>query len=189
MPLTEEEQAALESKALDQGFPLYYSLSAAFLDSEGDPSGAVGARAELVRELNNFPHIFYGVRIRNVYALPDVDLAAAFAAARLVDNDQVVEIQLAQQNITAQALLQDELVGGHAGVSGGVHWHPFPHPYLMAGGNNVRLVVTRLNGYPDLDEDNPVLPVCRAALVTAVFRKGFRTVAPPGVFPPEGSRG
>lgn len=185
--LSEEEKAALENRALDQGFPLYYSLSAPFL-IDGNPSGAVGALATMTRELNNFPHIFYGLRIRNVYPLPNIDLADEFRAVRMVDNDQVIQISLAQQNITAQQIEQSALVGGHAGDNGGVHWHPFPHPYLMAGGNNVEVEVTRLTGYPPLDDDNPVLPVCRATLVTAVFRKGFRTVAPPGVFPTPGAR-
>ena len=176
-----------DGELLNQGFPLYYSTSAPLL-LDGEPSGAAGARAELVRELNNFPHIFYGVRLRNVYPLPKVDLADEFRAVKLLDADQVVEVNLAQQNITAQATPQDQLVGGIPSDAGGgaVHWHPFPHPYLMAGGNEIRIVVTRLTSYPNLDDDNPVLPVVRATLVTAVFRKGFRTTQPHRVHPPEG---
>lgn len=171
---------------LNQGFPLYYSTSAPFLDSEGKPSGGAGAVAELVKELNNFPHIFYGVRLRNVYPMPSIDLADEFKAVKLLDADQVVDIDLAQQNVTAQAILQDGLVGGINDAGQTAHWHPFPHPYLMAGGNEIRLTVRRLTGYPDLAEDEPVLPTIRLTLVTAVFRKGFRTTQPHRVHPPEG---
>lgn len=167
-----------------EAFPLYYPLSAPFM-VDGTPTGAVGARAELVKTINNFPHIFYGVRIRNVYPLPSVELADAFRAVRLLDNDQTIRIDLAQENITAQATLQDLVVGGSSGDGGQVvHWHPFPKPYLLAGGNEIRVELQRLTGYPNLDDDNPVLPVARAALVTSVHRRDFRTQPPQRVRAP-----
>jgi hypothetical protein len=176
--MVEEVTADDVARMLDEGFPFYYPMSAPFL-LDGDPSGAVGARAELTRELNNFPHIFYGLRLRNVYPMPSIDNADDWNLLKQLDADQLIRIDLAQQNIVAQPTLQDTVTGGLAGRGGGVtHWHPFPHPYLLAGGNNIDVEVTRITGYPDLAQDLPVHPVCYATLVTAVFRRGLRTVPP-----------
>ena len=99
----------------------------------------------------------------------------------MLDNDQSVRIDLAQQNIVAQATLQDHIIGGNAGDGGQtLHWHPFPKPYLFAGGNEVRVVLQRLTGYPTLDAEGefPVLPTARVTLVTSVHRRDYRTQPP-----------
>lgn len=161
-----------------EAFPLYYSGSSEFT-IDGQASGAVGAEAQVTRELNNFPHIFYGVRVRNLYPLPNIDLREQWLAVKQLDADQTVRIELAQQNVTAQATVQDLLVGGLAGAGGGTqHWHPFPKPYLFAGGNEVNVIVRRLTAYPDLDEQNPVRPTLHVTLVTSVHRAEYRSVPP-----------
>lgn len=164
-------------------FPLYYPASAPFLDDGaggGAPSGAAGAQATVNPTINNFPHTFYGVRVRNVYELPDPALADAFRAVKLVDQDQTIRIELAQENVTANATLQDHVVGGAQGSTGGIHWHPFPVPYLLAGGNEVNVVLRRLTSYPllSVEPEIPVLPIAHVTLVTGVHRKDFRTVPP-----------
>lgn len=149
-----------------EAFPLEYSSESAFLDGSGVPSGALGARATLSFELNNWPHVAYGVRIVNIYPLPADpsadDLDRYRTAKQWLDDDQAVTINLSRQNITTQAVHQATLQG-----RSGQHWHPFPKPYLFRGGNNCLIEVTRLVGYPTIG-DVAVLPVCRATLITAV---------------------
>lgn len=182
MPDAREATPEEVERALREGFPFYYAMSAPF-ELDGNPSGAAGAVAEMDRELTNPPHIFYGVRLRNVYPMDAIENAAAFLAVKQLDSDQMIRIDLAQQNICAQPTLQDTVVGGTAGGGGTVvHWHPFPHPYLCAGANNIALRVVRLTGYPDLAQGVPVHPVCHATLVTAVFKDGLRTVPPSRVY-------
>lgn len=165
------EQALQDPEA----FPLYYETDADFL-LDNVASGAQGALARLTRDLNNFPHVVYGVRIWNVWTLPVGADAAAVELARYVrewiEPEQTVEIQLAQENVTAQPTLQPNMMG-----RGGLHWHPFPKPYLMAGGNQFRIIVRRTTGYPQIS-DTDILPRCHATLVTVVSRADYDTVPP-----------
>lgn len=181
-PEDQNENLGFLSNWLDpEAFPFDYGVSAPFLNGQGQPSGVAGAVVELTREINNFPHVFYGVRIENVYELPDVDLIEPWKAARAVDFQQTVRVELAQQNVTAQPIVQSTLIGGHSGDGGGVvHWHPFQRPYALAGGNEIRITVQRLTSYPLLstDPEIAVLPVCHVTIVTAVYRKDMRTVPP-----------
>ena len=65
-----------------QTFPIYYPMGAQpFLGGNGQPSGASGATARLTRDLSNFPHMFMGLRISNVYALGDDPSAEVCALA------------------------------------------------------------------------------------------------------------
>jgi hypothetical protein len=159
-----------------QAFPLYYDAAGAFLDATGAPSGAVGARARIQRELNNFPHLVYGVRLENVYALGDeptpADVDRFRAAKEFLDGLQEIEITLTQQNVVAQPTVQVNLVGRQ-----GINWHPFASPFPMAGGNQFQLTATRLVGYPTLS-DEPILPTLRCTLVTVAFRADMQTTPP-----------
>jgi len=171
----EQFKQALTRQGLDpQVFPFYYDATAPFLDSNGAPSGAAGAVASLRRELNNFPHLFFGVRIESVYGLPDEptadDLDRFRTAKEWLDDEAEFRIDLAQQNVTAEAITVKGMCGRN-----GTNWHPFSTPYPMAGGNNIQMTVRRLVGYPTIG-DAAVQPVCRVTLVTASFRADMRTV-------------
>lgn len=187
-----------------QLFPKYYSMGPVALTVDGAPSGAAGAVAILTKELSNFPHILYGVRISTTYTLPTTiigepvapgipatadDVRAQldhYARLRSMDTQQTVTINLSQQNITGQAMLQGQLCG-----ETGTVWHPFPAPYPMAGGNNVNVEVRRATSYPPypwrsqevLDgEAGPrelidVRPVVFATLLAAEFKATRQSVA------------
>ena len=159
-----------------QVFPIYYSMGPSPFNLDGAQSGAVGSEAVLFTDLSNFPHMFMGLRINNVYAIPS-DLGGEPTAQVLlyralkehVDGEQTVQILLAQQNITADRLLQTQLTG-----SAGINWHPFPVPFPMAGANNITVNLRRVTPYPLLG-DQPVLPVARGSILAAVLRADLQT--------------
>jgi hypothetical protein len=133
-----------------QWFPIYYPMGpTSFLDGDGEPSGAVGATARLSREIPNWPILFLGIRLSNVYTIgtaPSNDDVNLFnVLKRHVDGEQTVRISLSQQNITAEATLQLQVTGKDA-----FYWAPFPYPYPMAGGNNIAVEVRRVTAYPTL---------------------------------------
>lgn len=160
-----------------QWFPQYLPFGpVAFADANGDPSGARGAVARPSRSLPNFPILFVGVRINNVFELPAqptaLDLQTYEACKRFLDNEQTVSINLAQQNITAEATLQSQLTG-----NGGIYWSPFSVPFPMAGANNIALVVTRRTPYPEIDGEL-VTPVCDATIIALQARNSEQTMPP-----------
>jgi hypothetical protein len=160
-----------------QLFPKYYSMGPVALTVDGSPSGAAGAVAVLTKELSNFPHILYGVRISNTYDVPtnpDAGEIRQFTMMKsFIDVEQTVTINLSQQNITGQAMLQAQLTG-YAGTV----WHPFPAPYPMAGGNNVNIEVRRVTSYPNyLADDRAVTPVVFATLLAAEFKATRQSVS------------
>ena len=160
-----------------QAFPIYYPMGPnAFIDASGDPSGAVGARARLGRDLSNFPHMFMGLRITNLYALPDEptadDVQLFRALKEWVDGEQSVRIELAQQNITADSVLDVQLTG-----RAGIHWHPFPVPFPMAGANSITVEITRLSPYPQLGGSS-ITPQVSVSILAAVMRADLKTAAP-----------
>lgn len=159
-----------------QAFPFYYEGTGVFVDSSGALSGAVGARARAQRELNNFPHLIYGVRLSNVYALNDNPDATALdryrTAKEWLDGEQEIEIALTQQNVVAQPIVQINFTGKN-----GINWHPFPSPYPVAGGNIFQLTATRLVGYPTLGGEE-IHPTLRVTLVTVVLRADLANISP-----------
>lgn len=159
-----------------QLFPIYYTMGPVAFTVDGAPSGAAGAVARLTADLSNFPHMLYAVRINNTYELGDdpseADVQRYRACKEYLDQEQSVSINLAQQNITADRVHQAQLCGELAGL----HWHPFPAPFPMAGGNNVVLDLTRLTSYPTLGEA-PVTPQVRGVLLAGVLRADLATMA------------
>lgn len=123
-----------------QEFPLYYPRKGEFLVN-GQPSGAIGATAELQIPLTNAPHIITGIRICNFYTADDFELYPLLRQG-LVDEDQEVEVSLAQQNITAGYVHQRALTGGP------LLWQPFSVPFGAAGSNNWLIRIRRLVAYP-----------------------------------------
>jgi hypothetical protein len=152
-----------------QWFPIYYPMGPkSFVDANGDPSGAVGATSELTKELSNWPILFMGLRITNVYQLPptptDLDLETFRVCKNFLDDEQTVRIALSQQNITAEATLQVQVTG-----KSGVYWAPFPVPFPMQGSNNIAITVTRVTPYPQLN-GAAIVPTCFATILAAVAR-------------------
>lgn len=162
-----------------EAFPLYYNAASPFL-LNNNPSGAANARARLSFELNNWPHVAFGLRIVNVYGLPagsDADDVQLFRVLKeWFDDEQEITFTLAQQNVIADPIHQRTMCGAQ-----GVHWHPFPKPYLFRGANIAQMTLTRLTGYPQVNDED-ILPTVRATLVTAVLvNDAFgRTRAAPG---------
>ncbi|TPV95538.1 MAG: hypothetical protein B7733_09435 [Myxococcales bacterium FL481] len=157
-----------------QLFPQYYSAGPqSFTNANGEPSGEAGSSCTLTRDLSNFPHMFMGLRITNTYQLPNEptaeDIALFRALKEHVDGEQTVSIDLAQQNITAQATLQVQMTGAQ-----GITWAPFPAPFPMAGANNITVTLRRVTSYPLLG-GQPVLPVARMTILAAVLRADLKT--------------
>lgn len=177
-PLPPDVQKIWSAMGLSpQTFPIYYSMGPnAFLDGNGNPSGARGSVARLTTDLSNFPHMFLGLRINNTYDMPTTPTEAQVqlyrALKEYVDGEQVVRIDLSQQNVTADQLFQTQLCG-----AGSVNWHPFPAPFPMAGGNNLQVTLQRVTPYPQFVQDEDILPQARVAILAAVSRADLRTSA------------
>lgn len=160
-----------------QWFPQYLPFGGVdFVDGAGEPSGARGATASLSRSLPNFPILFVGLRINNVFELPaqptELDMRIYEACKRFLDNEQSVRINLSQQNITAEATFQAQLTG-----QGGIYWSPFPVPFPMAGANNVSVDVVRLTPYPQIDGEL-IVPRCEATIIALQARNSEQTMPP-----------
>lgn len=160
-----------------QWFPQYLPFGPVpFKDAAGVESGARGAVARPSRSLPNFPILFIGLRISNVFELPPqptlTDLATYEACKRFLDNEQNVFINLSQQNITAEAVLQSQLTG-----NGGIYWSPFAVPFPMAGSNSISLEITRRTPYPFIG-DEAVKPVVEVTIIAAQARSGPQTMPP-----------
>lgn len=162
-----------------QKFPVYYPGEAVFTEGgvpSGQPSGAVGAQALITITINTRPHGFLGIRLRNVFPVPEFPLEPiaqsyfpTWRDLHGLDVDQDVRVELAQQNILMDRTDQALFVGG-PGIGGSFVWHPFPCVYPFRGGNNVRIFVTRTTAYPlVVDGSEPpvegIFPVCKAVLV------------------------
>lgn len=155
-------------------FPLYYQGSGQFKVG-ANPSGVAGAIAQVAIEINNYPHIAYGFRVVNTYSLPSAFVVANpfFRMGLLLggtDDDQTIEINFAQQNITARAINQRAFQG-----LAGINWHPFAVPYFLRGGNNMKLTFTRVTTYPTVNDgeeppvDVEIFPTVDVTLVTGVL--------------------
>lgn len=162
-------------KGQDQ-YPILYGIEPRPFQLSGSPSGAAGAIAKLSFALPTNVHFIYGMRISNYYALPDNADAAAVArfeaCKRWVDDDQMLKLDLSQQSIFVNDVKQNQVIGAN-----GIHWHPFPVPYRIQGGNNYGITVTRLTSYPTI-AGAAVLPTVCITLVSGVF-KGEMGTEPP----------
>ncbi len=181
-----------------QRFPIYYEGVGEFKDSNGVPSGARGAEALVEIGLNNRPHELVGVRVVNVYdtvslfeqiefPIPGVDppvierknipvagfnlpVGDACCLLERLDGDQLMNVELAQQNVVVRDLHQKTMTG-----RAGVHWHPFPCAYPFRGGNNVDLRFRRLTAYPinaagqTPEEQNIIVPVVHVTVLGWVW--------------------
>jgi hypothetical protein len=167
-----------------QTFPIYYAGESRFT-TDGQPgsqaSGLVGSTANITITINTRPHGFTGLRIRNVYPIPSAALAEPYdsyfpswADIKLLDSDQDVEVNLAEQNVVVKRADQGAMLGG--GATSYV-WHPFACPYPFRGGNNINIIVKRTVSYPLIvgPDETPVqgiFPVCKVVLVGYAYVTG-----------------
>ena len=152
-----------------QRFPIIYPASAGFV-KDNLPSGAVGATATLTLTFNTRPHMLVGLRLENIYAVPErLQNIDGIAYLDKLDEQQDMTTALAQQNIIIRPTLQTLVTGRR-----GVHWHPFEVPYPFRGGNNIVITVSRLTAYPVEIE----AVTCKLAVVGWAYIEGDQP--PPG---------
>jgi len=162
-----------------QRFPVVYPAKAQF-KSGSNESAQAGATAKLQFSLNNNPHEITGLRVRNVYEIPDEYMQSPQLAGsnflERKDGEQDLVVRMAQQNIVVDEANQVAVVGNN-----GIHWHPFELPYPFRGGNNVTVDVTRSTNYRFVD-GNGLEILIEAVTVTAAL-VGWMYVGPGGVLP------
>ncbi len=160
-----------------QRFPVVYPAKAQF-KMGSDESAQAGATAKLQFSLNNNPHEITGLRIRNVYEIPDGYMVSPQLAGsnflERKDGEQTLVVRMAQQNIVVDEANQVCVVGND-----GIHWHPFELPYPFRGGNNVTVDVTRTTNYRFVDGNEDEIFI-NAVTVTAAL-VGWMYVGPGGV--------
>lgn len=183
-----------------QTFPIFYPAEGRFTvdgTASTNPSGLQGAKAVLTFTINTRPHGFIGLRLRNVYPMPSAELVPpgpayfpSWSDIKLLDHDQDVAINLAQQNVIVKRADQACVMGGGPGSP---VWHPWACPYPFRGGNNVTVEVTRTVSYPLIvgADEQPVqgfFPVCKGVLVGYAYVSGkLEEGAPPASgWPDEG---
>lgn len=132
-----------ERKYSPQKIPVYFPGSARFQDADGIPSGALGAIATVTISINLRPQWFTGIRIRNVYPVPDGFQNFNVIYLDRLDGEQTFSTELTQSNIVIRDALQPLVIGRD-----GFHWHPFATPYPWGGGDNITLIFRRLTSYP-----------------------------------------
>jgi hypothetical protein len=96
-----------------------------------------------------------------------------------LDDEQLIEVELAQQNVVIKDIHQRELCGAN-----GIHWHPFPCTYPFRGGNNLRIRARRLQDYPHSSPDDPELTIIKPTLYVAVLGWMFVSDEMPPSGPP-----
>lgn len=159
-----------------QWFPIYYSMGPeSFTNSQGVASGAAGSQVRLSKSIPNWPIMFLGLRLTNVYGFPNDepttgDVERFDTCRRYLDDLQTIRITLSQQSIASEETLQVQVTG-----KSGVYWAPFPVPFPMAGGNTVAVDIRRSVGYPTIG-DEPVTPQVQGTMICAVARNNEQTM-------------
>lgn len=159
-----------------QWFPIYYSMGPeSFRTGSGTASGEAGATARLSKSIPNWPIMFLGLRLTNVYGLPDSepsadDIARYELSRKYLDDLQTIKISLSQQSIAVEETIQVQVTG-----KSGVYWAPFPVPFPMAGGNNIAVDVRRSVGYPTIGGE-AVTPQVQGTMICAVARNNEQTM-------------
>lgn len=167
-----------QAETLPQTFPIYYPGSAEFQEDTA-PGAGVGATAVITVPINTRPHMLTGIRLANVYAIPEeLRTVDGLAYLKHIDQQQEISSQLAQQNVVVRPTLQKLVTGDD-----GIHWHPFELPYPFRGGNNIVLNLQRLIAYPD----EIVSVTVKAVLVGWAYVDGkFPPAGPPSTGFPTG---
>ena len=131
-------------------FPIKYSGSGEF-NLDGVPSGAAGAVATMAIGLNNRPTEITGIRVTNSYEITEAMLEVHPDWLARIDEEQILEVNLAQQNVVVRAQHQRVFQGAK-----GIHYHNFSCPYPFRGGNNIIIRIRRLHPYPAFEQVTPV---------------------------------
>ena len=134
--------------------PVYYEGNDQFLDSDGEPSGAVGSEAMVTISINNRPQKLTAVRVVLAYALPEITEVAPqgalgwlFDRITDVEDQMTIETDLSQSNIVVGKAHLRGFQGGVKG-QGAIVYHPFPTTFLWRGGNNITFTFRRVVAFP-----------------------------------------
>lgn len=170
-----------------QRFPVVYPAKAQFKSGSNENAQA-GATAKLQFSLNNNPHEITGLRVRNVYEIPDEYLLAGFGPDWLQrkDGEQDLVVRMAQQNIVVDEANQVSVLGND-----GIHWHPFELPYPFRGGNTIIVNVTRTTNYRwvVLNAAGEKEEILIDSVTVSASLVGWMYVGPGGVLPGPPSSG
>lgn len=162
-----------------QAFPAYDTLPPVqFTTGDGVAQAVAGASFTAAFNLDNFPRMIVGLRIQNVWQMPETNVTADELAlceyvSRVVDLQQSVATNLTTTNITLRAAVpQNVMMGAHE------VWHMFPSAFDAAGGNDFNVTVTRLTSYPQLRgvRINPKVYVSLIEITLRADRPAMRTV-------------
>lgn len=160
-----------------QAFPAYDTLPPfQFQSGAGTVEAIAGASFTAAFNLDNFPRMIVGLRIQNVWQMPEEPTAEQVRlceyVSRVVDHQQSVQINLTTTNITLRAAVPQNIMMGANEV-----WHMFPAGFDAAGGNDFNVTVTRLTSYPLLDDVriNPKVYVSLVEIVLRADRPAMRT--------------
>lgn len=160
-----------------EAFPAFDAASPKFFeDNGGDANAVAGATVQVGYSLDNFPRMLLGMRIENIWQLPEEpepeEVALAEYVSRVVDHQQTVEINLTQNNITLRNSVPQSSIQG----KGGYVWHGFPVAYPGAGGNDVNIYVRRQTAYPIM-RGVRINPKVHITLVSIILRGDRPTMA------------
>jgi hypothetical protein len=153
-----------------QAFPAYDTLPPVqFATGDGVTQATAGATFTSAFNLDNFPRMIVGLRIQNVWQMPETNVTADELAlceyvSRVVDLQQSVQINLTTTNITLRAAVPQNIMMGAHEV-----WHMFPAGFDAAGGNDFNVTVTRLTSYPVL-RGTRINPKVYVSLVEIMLR-------------------
>lgn len=177
---TQQEQANEIWSAMGlapQVFPAYDTLPPnQFLLGDGSTAAVAGASFTAAFNLDNFMRMIVGVRVQNVWQMPDdptaTELALCEYVSRVVDAQQSIAINLTTTNITLRAAVPQTIMMGRGDI-----WHMFPAGFDAAGGNDFNITVTRLTSYPILrgTRINPKVYVSLVENVMRADRPAMRT--------------
>jgi len=162
-----------------QRFPVIYPAKAAF-KTGGTENAQAGATAKLQFTLDNNPHEITGLRIRNVYEIPDAYMQSPQLASsnflERKDGEQDLVMRMTQQNVVLDECNQVTVVGND-----GIHWHPFELPYPFRGGNKITVDVNRVTGYRFVNGNGAEILINNVTVTAAIV--GWMYVGPGGVLP------
>lgn len=152
-----------------QAFPAYDTLPPLqFTDNSGAVAATAGAKILGAFNLDNFPRMAVGLRIENVWQMPEDPTADEIAlceyVSRIVDLQQTVQTNLTTTNITLRNPAPQSVLMGTREL-----WHMFPSGFDAAGGNDFNFEITRLTSYPML-RDVRINPKVYVSLIEIVLR-------------------
>lgn len=153
-----------------QPFPALYSSEPIPFRDGSNPSGAAGARAVASFTLNTNPGAIYGIRINNIYQIPDAPSAEVVALfdylSRVTDLQQTVDVTVAQQKMTLNAPVLQTHISGTSFL-----FYEFPEPFgPIQGSNNFRVELRRLTSYPSYFDGEVQQNIFPQAIVTLTGR-------------------